>query len=198
MAIHRIFIALAAILLTAVGPAGANPIHGERSSSNQGLLADAFFDGTTSTVDGVTVARFDDQGTIFDVFGLPASFTSGTPVILSFNDITQGYGIFSCDNGSNNFGASADSPSQAVVGPCTVGSLNEQFVSFVEGVNTSTLTFVPGAGAPSQFFAWTSDGNLTGISGSGTTTVPEPGTLALVGMGLVGLCLLRRRTETLA
>jgi hypothetical protein len=199
MAFHRIGIILAAFLLTAAGPALANPIHGERSSSGQGLLADAFFDGTTTPVDGVTVTRFDDQGTIFDIFALPATFTSGTPVTLTFNDITQGYGIFSCENGSNNFGASEDSPPLAVVGPCTVGTNNEQFVSFAEGAKSSTLTFLPGAGAPSEFFAWTTDGNLTGIqAGSGNTSVPEPGTLLLVGMGLAGLCLLRRRTEVLA
>ena len=80
-----------------------------------------------------------------------------------------------------------------------MGSSNESFVNFVEGANTSTLTFLPGAGAPSAFFAWTTDGNLTGIqAGSSTTTVPEPGTLALVGMGLVGLFVLRRRAEALA
>jgi hypothetical protein len=199
MAFHRIAIILAAFLLTAVGPALANPIHGERSSSGQGTLADAFFNGTGPSVDGVTVARFDDQGTTFDVFALPASFTSGTPVTLTFNDITQGYGIFSCDNGSNPFGASNDSPSLPVPGPCTVGTSNEQFVTFVEAANSSTLTFKPGAGAPSEFFAWTTDGNLTGIqAGSGNTTVPEPGSLLLVGLGLAGLCLLRRRTEVLA
>jgi hypothetical protein len=194
MAIRRIVIAVAVMVLTVAGPALGTPIHTVKSSSNQGLLADAFFDGTTTTVDGVTVARFDDQGTNFDVFGLPSSFTTGTPVVLMFSDITQGYGIFECENGANNFGASADSPSLAVVGPCTVGSNNEQFVNFVEGANSATLTFVPGAGAPSQFFAWTTDGNLTGIqAGSGSTNVPEPGTLALVGIGLVGLCVFRRR-----
>jgi hypothetical protein len=199
MTFSRCSVAMAALLLLAVGPARATTIHGEKSSSGQGLLADAFFDGTTTPVEGVTVTRFDDQGTILDIFALPSSFTSGTPVTLTFNSIANGYGIFSCDNGSNNFGLSEDSPPQDVIGPCTVGSSNESFVNFVEGANTSTLTFLPGAGAPSAFFAWTTDGNLTGIqAGSSTTTVPEPGTLALVGMGLVGLFVLRRRAEALA
>jgi PEP-CTERM motif len=52
---------------------------------------------------------------------------------------------------------------------------------------------------PNSFFAWTTDGNLIWIqAGSSTTTVPERGTLALVGMGLVGLFVLRRRAEVLA
>jgi hypothetical protein len=195
MAVTRTLVLLAAFTLLTVGVARATGVHSEKGSSNQGALADAFFEPNTVTEAGQTVSLFNDQGNILAVFGLPSSFTSGAPITFSFADITAGYGIFSCENGSNNFGASneSDGSSLAVVGPCTVGSNNENFVNFVESGNMSTLTFLPAAGAPTQFFAWTEDGNLTGLTGGGSTNVPEPSSIALVACGLIGLFLMRRR-----
>ena len=196
---HTTILAAALMLLASAVPAGANGVHSEKAASNQGLAADAFFDSPT-TVNGITVTPFNDQGTILDVVQIPSSFESGTPFLLTFANINNGYGIFNCDNGANNFAISEDTPPQNIGSTCTQGpvvsgSSNEQFVSFNEVGNTSTITFLGGAGAPPTFYFWTTDGNLTGIAPvSATGTAPEPAGLLLLASGLAGIALLRRRT----
>jgi hypothetical protein len=193
-----IFAAVFVFLVNAV-PVHATAVHSEKGASGQGLAADAFFDSAT-TVNGITVTPFDDQGTILDVVQIPSSFESGTPFLLTFANINNGYGIFNCDNGANNFAVSEDTPPQNIGSTCTQGpvvsgSSNEQFVSFNEVGNTSTITFLGGAGAPPTFYFWTTDGNLTGIAPvSATGTAPEPAGLLLLASGLAGVALLRRRT----
>jgi hypothetical protein len=193
-----IFAAVFVFLVNAV-PVHATAVHSEKGASGQGLAADAFFDSPT-TVNGITVTPFDDQGTILDVVQIPSSFESGTPFLLTFANINNGYGIFNCDNGANNFAVSEDTPPQNIGSTCTQGpvvsgSSNEQFVSFNEVGNTSTITFLGGAGAPPTFYFWTTDGNLTGIAPvSATGTAPEPAGLLLLASGLAGVALLRRRT----
>jgi hypothetical protein len=198
---HTAILAVALMLLASAVPAGANGVHSEKAASNQGLAADAFFDSPT-TVNGITVTPFDDQGTILDVVQIPSSFESGTPFLLTFANISNGYGIFNCDNGSNNFAVSEDDPPQNIGSTCTRGPVtpaaspsNEQFVSFNEVGNTSTITFLGGAGAPPTFYFWTTDGNLTGIAPmSATGTAPEPAGFLLLASGLAAIALLRRRT----
>jgi hypothetical protein len=141
-----------------------------------------------------TVTPFNDQGTIYDIFQIPSSFTSGTPYALTFSSIADGYGIFDCDNGLNGFAISADSPPINIGSTCTEGALgsNDAFVSFNEVGDTSTINFLGGSGAPPTFYFWTTDGNLTGIA-SATVTTPEPAAILLLASGLAGLALLRRR-----
>ena len=192
--LHRSAI-LVAVFVLFVGaiPARANGVHPEKGASNQGLAADAFFESPT-TVNGITVTPFDDQGTIFDIIQIPSSFTSGTPFALTFNNIANGYGIFDCDNGSNSFAISEDTPPQNIGSTCTTGPAgsNSAFVSFNEVGNTSTITFLGGAGAPSTFYFWTTDGNLTAIAPV-NATAPEPSAFLLLASGLAALALLRRR-----
>ena len=182
------------VLLASAVPAGANAVHTEKGASGQGLAADAFFDAPT-TVNGITVTPFDNQGTIFDVVQIPSSFESGTPFALTFANINNGYGIFDCDNGSNGFAISADTPPINIGSTCTAGPAgsNEAFVNFNEVGNTSTITFLGGAGAPPTFYFWTTDGNLTAIAPATSTNAPEPAGLLLLACGLAGIALLGRR-----
>jgi hypothetical protein len=184
----------ALVLLAGAVPASANGVHPEKGASNQGLAADAHFDPSTP-VNGITVIPFDDQGTIFDVVQIPSSFESGTPFLLTFADITQGYGIFDCDNGANGFAISEDMPPKDIGSTCTKGPAgsNSAFVGFNEVGSTSTITFLGGAGAPPAFYFWTTDGNLTGIAPVTSRTAPEPAGLLLLASGLAGIMLLRRR-----
>ena len=66
------------------------------------------------------------------------------------------------------------------------------FVNFNEVGNTSTNSFLGGAGAPPTFYFWTTDGNLTAIAPV-NATAPEPSAFLLLASGLAALTLLRRR-----
>jgi hypothetical protein len=182
------------VFLVSAVPSYATAVHSEKGASNQGLAADAFFD-PSKPVNGITVTPFNDQHTIFDVFQIPSSFESGTPFLLTFANINNGYGIFDCDNGTNSFAISEDTPPINIGSTCTAGPAgsNEAFVSFNEVGNTSTIKFLGGAGAPPTFYFWTTDGNLTGLAPVTSGTAPEPAGLLLLASGLASIALLRRR-----
>lgn len=192
--LNRSMILVAALVLFAAFPANANIIHAEKGASGQGLATDAFFKPAT-TVNGVTVTPFDNQGTIFDIFQIPNSFTSGSSFTLSFNNLALGYGVFDCDNGSNGFAISADTKPVNIGSTCTKGPVNSNdvFVSYNEVGNTSTISFLGGTGAPSTFFFWTTDGNLLNIAPVSPVPTPEPDSLVLLASGLAGFALFRRR-----
>src|SRR5271156_6544805 len=115
---HFATIAVALVFLTNAVPASATAVHSEKGASGQGLASDAFFDPSTS-VNGITVTPFNDQGTIYDVLQIPSSFTTGTSFTLTFANINNGYGIFDCDNGANGFAISADSTPVNIGSTCT-------------------------------------------------------------------------------
>jgi hypothetical protein len=202
--LNRSTIFAAALVMFAVAtPARANSIHGEKGASGQGLASDAHFNPAT-TVNGITVFPFANTNAsapfdLLDIFQIPSAFTSGTNYTLTFNSLANVggnpvYGIFDCDNGSNPFAISADTPPQNIGSTCTPGPLgsNNQFVNFSEIGNKSIISFLAGTGAPSTFYFWTIDGNLTGIAPA-TTTTPEPSTFVLFGSVLLGLALFGRR-----
>jgi hypothetical protein len=203
MSSSRLSLALLLVLLCAAAPLRANSMHGTKSASNNGPASgpmSANFDGAGPTISGISTTLFTNSNEspteVDDVFTLPG-FSSGAVFTLTFNTSNATYGIFNCNNGSNNFAVSSDSTPIALTGPCTVGSDNTNFVNFVDGVTSATVQFNGTAGAPPTFVFWVTDGELVSITSSGgTTQVAEPSTIALLGVGgvgLVGLLMFRRR-----
>jgi hypothetical protein len=197
-----LFLAAFVIFAIATIPARANSIHGEKGASGQGLKKDAHFDPAI-VVNGISVIPFtNDNATapfnLLDIFQIPSAFLTGTGYTLTFNSLAlvgtdPVYGIFDCDNGSNPFAVSEDSPPKKLGSTCTPGVLgsNDQFVKFTEVGNASTISFLGGTGAPSVFYFWTTAGNLKAITPA-TSTTPEPSTFILFGSILVGVALFRR------
>jgi hypothetical protein len=188
---------IVAILFCAAAPLHANSIHGTKSASNQGTITDANF-GTLDggpAISGIPTTLFInnnvDPSVTVDVFSLPG-FSTGAIFTLNFNTSSANYGIFTCDQGSSSTPLSATG--QTLSGPCTVGdSTVASFVNFVDGATSATVQFNGGAGAPSTFVFYAIDGTLTSITGGTTTPVAEPSTIVLLGVGLIGLLLFRRR-----
>jgi PEP-CTERM motif len=200
MNFSRLSSVLAVLLLCAAVPLRANSIHGTKGASNQGPESLANFgpqDGGPA-ISGIPTTLFInnnvDPSETLDLFVLPG-FSSGSIFTLTFNTANAAYGIFNCNNGTSNQAVSAIG--ETLVGPCTVGTDNTNFVNFVDGATSATVQFNGAAGAPSTFVFYAEDGQLTSITtGSGTTQVPEPGTFALVGVGLIGLWMFRRRSAS--
>jgi PEP-CTERM motif len=203
MNFRHLSVMIAALLFCAAAPLRANSIHGTKSASNQGTITDANF-GTLNggpAISGIPTTLFInnnvDPSVTVDVFSLPG-FSTGAIFTLNFNTSTANYGIFTCDQGSSSTPLSATG--QTLSGPCTVGDSSvASFVNFVDGATSATVQFNGGAGAPSTFVFYAIDGTLASITSGGTTTpVPEPSTIALLAVGLVGLLLFRRRSTAQA
>jgi hypothetical protein len=198
MNFKRLSVLIAGVLFCAAAPLRANSIHGTKSASNQGTIADANF-GTVDggpTISGIPTTLFINNNVnpseTLDVFSLPG-FSTGAIFTLNFNTSNANYGIFTCDQGSSNQAVSAIG--EPLTGPCTVGDSSvASFVNFVDGATSSTVQFNGAAGAPSTFVFYAFDGTLTSITSGSTTPVAEPSTIALLGVGLVGLLLFRRRS----
>jgi hypothetical protein len=204
MSSSRLSLALVLVLLCAAVPLRANSMHGTKSASNNGTTTMANFDGAGPTISGISTTLFmntnESPTEVDDVFTLPG-FSSGAVFTLTFNTSSATYGIFDCNNGANSFAVSTPvfpaTVGTPLVGPCTVGSDNSNFVNFVDGATSATMQFNGTAGAPPTFVFWVTDGELLSITSSGgTTQVAEPSTIALLGVGgvgLVGLLMFRRR-----
>jgi PEP-CTERM motif-containing protein len=208
---NRFALTVATLALFSAAPAFANGLHADKGASMQGPAAQVGFGtafvgpgGITETPFNNTTLTAGDPDAIVDVFGIPLNFESGTTYTMTFTSVVGNadgavYGIFDCNNGSNNFAISSDSTPKNIGGPCTAEDEGngDQFVNFNQVGSKVSIQFqtVSGQTPPGQFFFWTTDGNLTDFAAGTTTgTTPEPATYTLLGAGLLALTLLRRRT----
>jgi hypothetical protein len=205
---NRFALSFAALTLFAAAPVFANGSHADKGASRQGDIDMVNYGTAFTGANGVTETPYingtllsTDPDETIDIFGIPKNFESGTSYVMTFASLAANadgavYGIFDCDNGTSSTPVSADNVN--MTGPCTAEPVGtgDGFISFNENDTAKTVTItINGTGAPSQFFFWTTAGNLTNLSPtSGTGTMPEPTTYAMLGAGLLALALMRRRT----
>jgi hypothetical protein len=169
--------------------------------------------GTDSVgLNGATVtlhAEFDDASTFTDFFGFPTVLALTHTITISGASVAGSNGTFSDPEGLryfptfvNGFFDGAGSflgggPLMEIIMEMSDGSVipsNGDTIS-VDNFNTANLDpfDVPTRATDFSSYDWSTAATLTITTRPDVVAVPEPGTLGLIGLGMIGLAAVRRK-----
>jgi hypothetical protein len=181
------------------GPAGIN-LGGFNTATGLGTITAtvigagshyliAFFD---HEIDEALNTFYNEYGAVNGVAAAGQSWEIDEPGYV-YGDIYENFKAGALDNSNGVPSSAPDDVSMA---------LGWNFILALDGTETATITFVASTIAPSGFYLKQFDpdskasiflSSTLDIEGGGTPQVPEPGTLMLLGLGLLGIVGVRRK-----
>jgi hypothetical protein len=205
---------LALVLAVSASPARANRV--DRGASGNGVLnADCNANIQTDpacfqfTVTGAGTAQFESFSEALDGTAVVDNnfslfmVSTASPVTLQLANAGVAYGSFMCGL-DGDFGAIDSNMLSNVQNFCNPETNPADFLDpnpdSPNGSNQVTFGFTNATGnLPSEWVFYTDFGQGSIVPG-GTTTMPEPASILLLGTGLLGLCAnkLRRRSKVAA